>query len=220
MQHAHPFGAGGHRINYRAENPHVSGIVYQARACFSSTHINQKTKLMLIIGRKLVRVGAYPPLHFVGKLRCIFPLAPRRKFTQALTLPPIGQVQLCAAFHMWSLVAGTFHKLTWWREPTKESEASGAGPLAVSCCPRAIQPPPVSISPDGSGWDAFSISRPSMYIESTLPLRTPSQTTPTECQAPLASLKGASRAAVFSVTTIWSFVNETKNISCGFPGTL
>ena len=52
------------------------------------------------------------PLHCVINLFSTFPLIPERKLLHARTLPAIGHVQLCAAFHMWSAVADTSQRLT------------------------------------------------------------------------------------------------------------
>ena len=87
------------------------------------------------------------PRHCVMNRFSTLPLIPWRKLLHARTLPAMGQVQLCAAFHMWSAVAGTSQKLTWCNVPAKAVDKEDDGFPARNSWPRTIHPPPVMISP-------------------------------------------------------------------------
>ena len=62
------------------------------------------------------------PLHWVMNLFATFPLIPWRKLVHPRTPPAIGQVQFCAAFHIWSAVAGVSQRFTWCKVPAKAVE--------------------------------------------------------------------------------------------------
>ena len=115
------------------------------------------------------------PLHWVMNLFATSPLIPGRKLLHARTLPAIGHVQLWAAFHMWSAVAGTSQRLTWCKVPPKAVEMDFVSFPARYRWPSTIHPPPVIISAILI-FLAFFISSLSMYTE-TFPAR-PFYTTP------------------------------------------